>query len=92
MDLFEQIIYAVLCILYLFGHATGYLAARKGHPQIVWFLLGFFFNVVALIAILIIPAKGMWARRSHTSQRDITKTYDLNRKDQGGERLDISFD
>lgn len=39
------------------GSFTGYLAAKKGYYYSVWFFLGFFFSLIALIVAAGLPMK-----------------------------------
>lgn len=39
------------------GSFTGYLASKKGYSYSVWFFLGFFFSLIALIVAAGLPIK-----------------------------------
>lgn len=68
----------------IFGGFTAFVAKEKGRDGTVWFWLGFFFSLVALIAICGVPTKNLAA------------TVDSSEADQAQnpkkERLDIAFD
>ncbi len=42
-------------ILFIFGVATAGIASSRGRSLFAWFLLGFFFHFLALIALLVLP-------------------------------------
>jgi hypothetical protein len=39
----------------LCGWLAAYIAAKKGRSAIIWFLLGFFFNIFALLVLIFLP-------------------------------------
>ena len=61
------------------GAFSGFVASEKGREEIVWFINGFLFSFVALIAICGLPAN---------SRKKIEETSDEDTQ----EKLDISFD
>ena len=50
-----------LLILMIFDVAiivlTAWLAAKKGYSAAVWAILAFFINVIALVIVLVLPAR-----------------------------------
>jgi hypothetical protein len=41
----------------LIGFASSRIAAAKGRGHVIWFIVGFFFTLVALIVIALLPSK-----------------------------------
>ena len=61
----------VLLVSAICGTIASSLAERRGHPRRKWFWLGFFFNVFAIIALLIIkrgPTAEVRRRRSFSDR------------------------
>lgn len=52
---FGSIIGFVIAIV--IGYACSRIAASKGRGSGLWFVLGFFFTLISLIVILILPSK-----------------------------------
>ena len=52
---FGSIIGFLLAIL--IGYACSKIASSKDRGSVLWFILGFFFTIIALIVILILPSK-----------------------------------
>jgi hypothetical protein len=50
----------------VFGGACALLAKQFGRRQWVWFLLGFFFTVNAVLALVVL---NMWRRKSLTDSK-----------------------
>ncbi len=46
-----------LVIAVLIGLLCGYIAGRKGRRPALWGILGFFFTIITLIVVLIVPSK-----------------------------------
>ena len=47
----------VIPALFIFGIFCSYIASQKNRNPIVWFFLGFFFSLIALIAIGVVPSQ-----------------------------------
>jgi multisubunit Na+/H+ antiporter MnhE subunit len=41
----------------LIGYASGSIAKGKGRSRTLWFILGFFFTLIALIVIALLPSR-----------------------------------
>lgn len=41
----------------LIGYACSRIAKSKGRGSTLWFILGFFFTIISLIVILVLPSK-----------------------------------
>jgi hypothetical protein len=52
---FGSLIGFILAIL--IGYACSRIAASKGRGSTLWAILGFFFTLIALIVILVLPSK-----------------------------------
>jgi hypothetical protein len=52
---FGSVIGFVLAIL--IGYACSAIARNKGRGRVLWFILGFFFTLIALIVIALLPSK-----------------------------------
>ena len=46
-----------LVIAVLIGLLCGYIAGRKGRRPALWGILGFFFTLITLVVVLIVPSK-----------------------------------
>jgi sensor c-di-GMP phosphodiesterase-like protein len=44
------------------AYSCGVIAQRKRRSRLVWFILGGLFSVVALVAVLLIPRRGLAPR------------------------------
>jgi MFS family permease len=42
---------------FIFALFTGWLAEQKGHPTLLWMLLGFLFTILALLTLGFAPAR-----------------------------------
>jgi multisubunit Na+/H+ antiporter MnhE subunit len=52
---FGSVIGFVLAIL--IGYACSVIATNKRRGRVLWFILGFFFTLIALIVIALLPSK-----------------------------------
>ena len=41
----------------IFGSFTAFVAKEKNRGTLSWFFLGFFFSIIALLALMAVPAK-----------------------------------
>jgi multisubunit Na+/H+ antiporter MnhE subunit len=41
----------------IIGYASSAIASSKGRGRVLWFILGFFFTLIALIVIALLPSK-----------------------------------
>ena len=41
----------------VFAILSGWIAGRKGHSAVLWGILGFFFTIITLIIVLVLPRR-----------------------------------
>ena len=80
MDSYQTVLGIFLIVQgIIFGAFSGFVASEKGREESVWFINGFLFSFVALIAICGLPSN---------SRKKIEETSDEDTQ----EKLGISFD
>ena len=51
----EVVLLIIIAQGFVFGAFSGFIAKEKNRDQTSWFLLGFFFSFIALLALIAVP-------------------------------------
>lgn len=75
-SMFESILILILVQAGIFGLFCAFIAAQKNRSTFGWFVIGFFFSFVAVLALIAIPANKFGNQQSSISSDDEEASFD----------------
>jgi len=82
-EIFESVKYVILYVVATWavaglvcGSFSSWLAGRKGYSRLIWFFLGFGFNLIALVTLVGAPSKDIGSSDSSSVSNQIQVMYE----------------
>lgn len=67
--------FSVIIICLLLGWVTSYYAQKRGRDPFIWFIAGYFFGLLALLLLFILPAVPISPQKNESSDDTLKIAY-----------------